>query len=51
MTTEQEARMYELLSKQDKEVLSIQEQDELTSLQALDSTPEEYDTEEDQEVE
>jgi len=51
LTTEQEARMYELLSKQDETVLSIQEQDELTSLQDLDkNSPEEYDVE-DEEVE
>ncbi len=43
--------MYELVSKQDKCVLNIQEQDELNTLVDLDKTPEEYDTEEDEEVE
>jgi len=50
LTTEQEARMYELVSKQDKGVLSTQEQDELNTLQQLDNTPEVYDVEEDEEI-
>jgi hypothetical protein len=43
--------MYELITKQGTSVLDQEEQTELNTLVELDKTPEEYDTEEDEEVE